>query len=273
MYLVSFDVGIKNMAYCVFDLCGNQIVDWNILDCSSYDTIETKKCGEIQKNGKNCENIAKYYHGDMYVCEKHAKSSNRYFISTKEEKKISKKSLKELKELQSKYIPTDTSVLKKDIISNVSTYLESHSWKKIEKGKKASDIDLIEIGRVLYRKLNEIKYMKDAKYVIIENQISPIANRMKTIQGMIAQHFISLGTERIEFVSSSNKLKDLVTKSNATTEYKKHKQDGIHYCREFLKEYEDKWKEVLENSKKKDDLADCFLQGLWYKNVILVKND
>ena len=36
MKYISFDVGIKNMAYCVFDCSGSKesphIVDWNILN-------------------------------------------------------------------------------------------------------------------------------------------------------------------------------------------------------------------------------------------------
>ena len=48
------------------------------------------------------------------------------------------------------------------------------------------------------------------RYVIIENQIGPLAIRMKTIQGMIVQYFImsNLNVEHIEFISASNKLKD-----------------------------------------------------------------
>ena len=48
--------------------------------------------------------------------------------------------------------------------------------------------------------------------VIIENQISPLANKMKTIQGMIAQYFIMNNTKTIEFISASNKLKQWVKK-------------------------------------------------------------
>ena len=34
MKLISFDVGIKNMAYCILDLSGTnfQIKDWNVLN-------------------------------------------------------------------------------------------------------------------------------------------------------------------------------------------------------------------------------------------------
>ena len=40
----------------------------------------------------------------------------------------------------------------------------------------------------------------------------PIANRMKTIQGMIAQYFIDKNVKLIKFISASNKLKNFKMK-------------------------------------------------------------
>ena len=108
--------------------------------------------------------------------------------------------------------------------------------------------------------------MSTVTHVIIENQISPIANRMKTLQGMLAQHFISLNVSAIEFVSSGNKLKHFAQQSTATTEYQKHKKDAVFYCQMHLaKMNSSQWQTHFANyANKKDDLADCFLQGLWY---------
>ena len=53
-----------------------------------------------------------------------------------------------------------------------------------------------------------------------------------------------------------------------TTKYKEHKIDSIKYCKEYLLMDDPnsiKPTTVLfHNSKKKDDLADSFLQGFWY---------
>ena len=38
--------------------------------------------------------------------------------------------------------------------------------------------------------MNKLPDIESITHVFIENQISPIANRMKTIQGMLAQYFI-----------------------------------------------------------------------------------
>ncbi|MFY7937880.1 MAG: hypothetical protein ACOVOQ_10910 [Flavobacterium sp.] len=102
--------------------------------------------------------------------------------------------------------------------------------------------------------------------VILENQISPIAGRMNTIQGMLAQYFVMHGCNRIEFIASSGKLKDF--KEISGTEYKNHKEDGIQFCRMFLRAnvvaFENKETEILDKAAKKDDLADCFLQGVYF---------
>jgi hypothetical protein len=160
----------------------------------------------------------------------------------------------------------------------------------LEKEVSANHLDLITIGRNMNYYFSRLPIMKTVTHVIIENQISPIANRMKTIQGMVAQYFIILGVKHIEFVSSSNKLKDFHSilgktldlnsvselslenseKENSEKEkekktYKKNKSDGILFCSHYLNTIFKDWKMFFESyPKKKDDLADCFLQGFWY---------
>jgi hypothetical protein len=141
----------------------------------------------------------------------------------------------------------------------------------VNKKERAGELDLISIGRNLRTEMDKIECFTSATHVIIENQISPIATRMKTIQGMLAQYFIMRMNDKIqiEFLSSSGKLKGFETKNTEeNTEYKKHKKDAIFYCRQILEKDEFKeWGHVLE-TRKKDDLADCFLQALFYlKNV------
>ena len=97
--------------------------------------------------------------------------------------------------------------------------------------------------------------------VIIENQISPIANRMKTIQGMLSQYFLMKNnTLDIEFISSMNKLKD----DEIHDTYSERKKAGIKKCLDMIEKTHTEWTPFFQVHKKKDDLADCFLQGMWY---------
>ena len=87
---------------------------------------------------------------------------------------------------------------------------------------------------------------------------------MKTLQGMIAQYFIMRGTPCIEFISAANKLKMFMTKKKTT--YMERKIESVEVTKELLEKMPqfEKYRGCLEKNKKKDDLADCFLQGIYY---------
>jgi hypothetical protein len=91
---------------------------------------------------------------------------------------------------------------------------------------------------------------------------------MKTIQGMIVQYFVmsNINVGNIEFISASNKLKCCEKKEK--TKYSERKKMGIEKCLEIITN------DITYNEhityfnlhKKKDDLSDSFLQGLWFIN-------
>ena len=318
MNLISFDIGIKNMAYCIFciDASNNlSISDWNVLNLMDIEQPEPKcSCKNIPKSKKaaatNCNSNAKYHKNNVYYCEKHAKSSP--FLIPKKSLNLKKMKLEELVKLGNSHllfmdVENITKTLKKcEIIDKIDEFLKKQSLEPIikKKSKSANDTDLIKIGKNMKNSLNQVLESSNISNVIIENQISPIANRMKTIQGMLAQYFI-IKDENIviDFVSSSNKLKQFDIKKIKTNEknlentmklaekpvensvekniknpdYKKHKMDGVSYCSRILSvnDFLNQWITSLD-TKKKDDLADCFLQGLWYmkhKNIISYADD
>ena len=87
---------------------------------------------------------------------------------------------------------------------------------------------------------------------------------------MISQYFIMMYSSNnklvIDFVNSSNKLKVATTVSTTIelkNKYKDRKSQGIQQVRSLLMD-DAKWSAFFENYKKKDDLADCYLQGIWY---------
>lgn len=140
----------------------------------------------------------------------------------------------------------------------------------LSKKEKASDIDIITLGRNIKYELDEL--LKDISinidYVLIENQISTLASRMKTIQGMIIQYFIIRDIKTIDVVSSQNKLKLLKEYDNVEnikkTSYTERKKLGINLTNRILESNEklSKNKELFKG--KKDDLADALLQAIYY---------
>jgi hypothetical protein len=283
MRIISFDVGIKNMAFCLFDISGSRILiqDWSVLNLLNSDTMEKSICGcaLAVKNKKTpakiCGRVAKFSKSSVFYCEKHAKQDSRFIIPTKETSipSIKKLNLEQLKTLGEKYKLFDFKHTKKDIIEHLTEHFSKVTFDPIieKKAKNAGDADLITIGKNLKKLLDENENLNSLDIVLIENQISPIANRMKTIQGMLAQYFIMKNSDiHIEFISSANKLKSFLANENLlrTSEdksYKANKKNGVEYCSQILEKNPDfeNWKPMLL-TKKKDDLADSFLQGIWY---------
>ena len=68
MKIISFDVGIKNMGYCIFDISNNKpyITQWEIMDLVEDRTFDKQECCHILKNGKKCNKKAVYKKNDIY---------------------------------------------------------------------------------------------------------------------------------------------------------------------------------------------------------------
>ena len=85
---------------------------------------------------------------------------------------------------------------------------------------------------------------------------------------MIAQYFIMNGKTDIEFISSANKLKLFI--GNKKTTYNERKKISIGVSNAIFNKNNiySEWQNFMNSHKKKDDLADCFLQGIYYLNEI-----
>ncbi len=276
MKLISFDIGIKNMAYCILDLSGQsfQIKDWNVLNLMDQQDIIKYTCTckvKTKKEEKVCGKQAKYKKENMYYCTQHANSNKTYMTYQKDltTQSLKKKKVDELITLGKRHMffLDNNKRSKTELLNILDDYFSKNMLEPIVKEKKinAGDTNLITIGKNLKHELMKINELEHIDIVFIENQISPIANRMKTIQGMLAQYFIMTNENtNIEFVSSGHKLKQFEQIKDKNT-YKENKQQSIFFSKKLIdsNEFFVDWKE-WENSKKKDDLADCFLQGLFY---------
>lgn len=259
MKLLSIDIGIKNLGLCLFDVNNKefQIVEWNI-----YNLLNIHKCNE-----NNCTKPIKYYKNNKYYCKSHAKKIENILIPSECIQNIHKHKNENLSfffDYCSEHnIPYNLPIIKKDLFQVILKFIDDNYF-DIYTEENCKNIDLIKLGVNLNFHLNELlKHHTNIECIIIENQISPIANRMKTLQGMVAQYFIIKNITNIKFVSSYNKLKLF---NNKKISYREKKKLSIEITSKFLNQTNnlDNWKQVFFESKKKDDLADCFLQGYYF---------
>ena len=277
MKILSIDVGIKNLAFCLFDKSPTaeqfKVTKWDVVNLSEEEFL---KCGFVEPKvsllEKNiiCNKPAKFKKDGQCFCVKHSKKQ-QYHIPTSEQKPsfINKQKIAKLYEIADSYnIKYDPKIKKNDLAILINEHIYKAYFETIE-SKKANEVDLFNIGVNIKNKFNDL-FKDEGKidYVIIENQIGPLAIRMKTIQGMIVQYFImsNLNVEHIEFISASNKLKDCDVKDKE--KYSDRKKLGIAKCLGVLTS-DFRFNEHMayfNSHKKKDDLSDSFLQGLWFIN-------
>jgi len=275
MKILSIDVGIKNLALCLFSLDtvseedvseispldkNVKIIKWDVVNLTQKDDL---KCCSLDVSG-GCLAEVKFAKNGKHYCTKHSKKEPyQKPCSDFTLKTLKKQKLAGLKDIALKHcIEYNTPIKKADLTDLIFSYGQEKCFEQVDK-IDASKLDIVTIGRNIHHKLN-IMFEEDIDtidMVIIENQISPIANRMKTIQGMLSQYFLMRNSILdIEFISSINKLKD----DEVHNTYSERKKAGIKKCLDMISEKHSEWTPFFEVHKKKDDLADCFLQGMWY---------
>ncbi len=270
MKVISIDIGIKNLALAIMehenDTGKLSFLKWEVISLCN-----------IIPNCNNCKNKAKFSKKEKFFCKKHTKDSD-YNIPNINTKTLNKQNTKTLiKMIEDNNITTNNITTnnitntdikkfnKMDLVKLIEDYLENNCFEVIE-NVNANNVNLIDVGINLKQELNKIFEtieLESIDLIILENQIGPIANRMKTIQGMIAQYFINNNNYNIEFMSAANKLKLFVPKEK--TSYNERKKLSIMYTAKLL-ETKNMLNdlEYFNKHSKKDDLADCFLQGIYY---------
>ena len=276
--VLSFDVGIVNLAYCLFTKENNnwKILDWDIIDISERDAI---KC--------QCGAKPSFIHLEQYYCKTHCKKlepSKKFeelYIELPEKSKCTFEHNGELCGRKSTYSDLKEMYC---VTHAKQCYKKYESQNKLTeyKQKSVKKLDFDDVRLKLIQKLDERKILLSANVVLIENQPSMKNPVMKSISNTIYTYFLIRGIidkkhdsaiTAVKFMSPSNKLK-IVTDGESkqlvalkgtdeSKAYKLTKSLGVKYSRELLAHLPD-WINKFNTYKKKDDLADAFLQGAYY---------
>jgi len=263
---------MKNLAYCYINLnTSNEytIEKWDVINlCQS----EIYNCIGINKKKDVCNKIAKFKKNNKYYCKIHVK--NKSFKVPSEKLKLNK--LKKYKFNELKQLAYDHDISfnilskKKECYETIVSDLSNNYFDYI-KTVNTSEKNMVEYGRAMKIAFENIfdNLYSSIDLVLIENQIGPLALRMKTLQGMIMQHFIEKKIPSILEISSSNKLKEFLGKKKTT--YNERKKASIEITHKLLLENNllNTWYDFFTKHKKKDDLADCFLQAKWHISTLI----
>lgn len=240
--LGSFDIGAKNLAVCILDRLdghpGFRIRQWKLISLVSQ-TGKTKplKCktkykSRTTKQIETCGKRSTFWNPTTCIgyCRTHVPKDN-----DQEEKELN-----------------------------------------IERYTTCRNITDFELNQKLIQELDKIPELwKDCHEVVVESQMR---STMKKISDMIFSYLVDRTVHQsdcklsnVRKVSASKKLQipleklPMVVSEGNTGEYDERKSLAEKRCYELLRYSTKKWREYYESQKKKqDDLADSFLQGLFF---------
>lgn len=249
MKVISFDVGIRNLAYCVLegtDRNDVKIVDWNIIDVLGEQAgVGAPKCHK-------CATAARYEHASngLFSCAKHTPRKKKSLTKTE----INKMTPNQINEQLTAEGLTTEVTKKADLVKLLYNHYKQNTWKKcVSSATQGSCLDL---APAIIKSLDARPAWKGADLVCIENQMD---RRMFGVQAMIQMYFCCRGFRSVG-VSATHKLSNIVTVEDSTGSYKGRKATGIAHARELVPQVN---QAHFLSHPKKDDLADSFLQGLW----------
>jgi hypothetical protein len=279
MKLVSWDIGIKNLAYCIIENTDNSENPYIIHKLDIINIIEDNKCSWKDCSCNIIKTTCSFMGEKMLFCKSHKSYHNVIYSKWENIKNnicdcnkselccVCQKNAKY--EINSKFYCTNhkTRYLKK---------WDSEIELKKFNAAKVKGTSVIDLKLNLVNKLDSLKEILNVDEVCIENQPAFKNPRMKAISDTLYTWFVIRGMvdsnniKKINFISPSNKLKiedkeDEINEEieNSSNKYKTTKKLSIQNCKEILK-YNQEYINMIEKFSKQDDICDTIMMSIYY---------
>jgi len=235
--ICSFDVGIKNLAYCILT-DQNKIIKWDIINLLDDITHNNTLCCGILKNKSACQKKALFTNNDnKFYCGTHKENYQEILKELSETLEESYTPLENLVEgvrstCNYKYPKKNTLCGKNATHTHTTTttttttsinlctchknsdIIAQQKKLALTKIKKisATKVNIQLLAESMFTKLSLIKELDDVNIILIENQPSLKNPTMKTIASILFSYFImkkisSKLIQEVKFICPSNKLK------------------------------------------------------------------
>ena len=250
MKIISIDVGLRNLAVCVLEGTTRKdvsITSWDVID------VLGEKNGVVRPRCFQCSKPAMWFQVEKYACTKHCPKTK---VPTKTS--LNKNKMDELKKLVVELKLENAPDKKPLLVTALHDKYKSIGWTKFTGGASIKHAPVLDLASDIAACFDTREaWWEDADLVVVENQKD---RRMFAVQAMIHMYFAAKGY-KTRGVSAVHKLNNILTVSDSTSTYRGRKKTGVIHCEKLMPESN---KSFFKTHKKKDDLADSFLQGLWF---------
>jgi hypothetical protein len=245
MIVLCFDIGIKNLAWCLYNSDNKKILGWQ-----NYDLINDGDVADVKEKYKciACDKNASYQCGVSYYCKKHTTKPIFKDLSGNVLKKMPKLAI--IKEI------TKQSGKKEELFD----YVKKNYCLPIEKKKATKKMFNMEALHDSIRKfvLDHKEQFYNANHIGLENQPVLTNPVMKTVQVLLyatLRDILQPIVPKMHLIHAGKKIQGMTP---GEAGYKDRKEASIERAKEFLKKNQqtNELHTMFYDAVKKADLSD-----------------